>query len=387
MATSSDSEEKTTHTTLPLDPVATVTETYPEHSDSLKMIEQLEILSDRVKEKKQSYLVEKAYQDQAKEAYKQAQIKTNKMFLWLSVVCITTAVLLTAATLLVLFVPPVAALILPLFAAIGTWSPLLLLITPIPSLSMLMASLVARRDRNEIQTNLNKSTDKSEKLDQTINTLNKEVRDASEKLDHAINTLEKENQDISKKLNQIMNTLKKEVWDVLRQLDTDTLYKLLEKIPVSLDQSINTLNKENPHVLGPLTQALDALEKGAQCISGLSDNQAINTLKKKESLGISLWLSKNYVINTKKKFQDVSKQLCLVTTRVKKDKAAMLGLATETSCQASSSSDEGRQAQKPIRPSHKVNSCLFTQSNRNKETKNQGGVQARKVCNKVDFKL
>lgn len=65
-----------------------------------------------------------------------------------------------------IFFPPAAALILPLLAAIGTWSPLLLLTTLLPSLAVLIPSLIATRTEHKSQARLDKSNAILEQIDQ-----------------------------------------------------------------------------------------------------------------------------------------------------------------------------------------------------------------------------
>lgn len=79
--------------------------------------------------------------------------------------------LLAAATLLVLFVPPVAAFILPLFAAIGSGSSLLVLTAFLPSVALGIASWVAKRNSNKIQAKIAKSNNILDQLDSARATL------------------------------------------------------------------------------------------------------------------------------------------------------------------------------------------------------------------------
>lgn len=113
--------------------------------------------------------LEKTYQAQTEDAFKKAKIKTNKMILWLSGAFITTVLLFAAATLLVQFFPPAAALILPIFTAIGSWLPLLVLTTFLPSAGLGIASLFALRSCNKIKTTLEISKDLSKQLEHARN--------------------------------------------------------------------------------------------------------------------------------------------------------------------------------------------------------------------------
>lgn len=88
--------------------------------------------------------------------------KTKRLFLWTTGVFLTTLILLTAATLLVLFPPTaaiasVAAVIMSFFATLGTWSPLLLLTAALPSLGLLVPTLAALKTERKSETQLNKS--------------------------------------------------------------------------------------------------------------------------------------------------------------------------------------------------------------------------------------
>jgi hypothetical protein len=84
----------------------------------------------------------------------QAQALVKKLSKWTIGVALATLVLLAISTLLVLFVPPVAAVILPLFAAIGSWSPLLILTAFLPSVGLGIGSLVALHNSKELQTRI-----------------------------------------------------------------------------------------------------------------------------------------------------------------------------------------------------------------------------------------
>ena len=89
------------------------------------------------------------------EQLQQAQNKAKKLRIWTIGVALSTIVLLSAAALLVLFFPP-AAVIIPFFAAIGPWSPLLVLTSLLPSVGLGIASLVALRNGYKIQNKLKK---------------------------------------------------------------------------------------------------------------------------------------------------------------------------------------------------------------------------------------
>lgn len=93
--------------------------------------------------------------------HQQAQSKAKKLRLWTIGVALLTIVLVAAAIALILFVPPVTAFVLPLFAvistAIGSWSPLLLLTTLLPSLAALIPSLISARAEHKSQIKLDAS--------------------------------------------------------------------------------------------------------------------------------------------------------------------------------------------------------------------------------------
>lgn len=146
-----DFDEKTINTTL-LCPASREYLANPEIDQKLSsLIENLDSL-------------EKTYQAQTEDAFKKAKIKTHKIVSWLGGVFITTVLLFTAAALLVQFFPPAAALILPIFTAIGSWSPLLVLTTFLPSVGLGIASLFALHNSNEIKTTLDISKDVSKQL-------------------------------------------------------------------------------------------------------------------------------------------------------------------------------------------------------------------------------
>ncbi|WP_342146260.1 hypothetical protein [Rickettsiella endosymbiont of Aleochara curtula] len=101
---------------------------------------------------------ENNYNDECAPLHQQAQSKAKKLRLWTIGVALLTIVLVAAAIALILFVPPVTAFVLPLFAvistAIGSWSPLLLLTTLLPSLAVLISSLISARAEHKSQTKL-----------------------------------------------------------------------------------------------------------------------------------------------------------------------------------------------------------------------------------------
>lgn len=97
---------------------------------------------------------ENNHKDELESHHQQAQNKAKKLSKWAIGIGLTTLLLLTAATLAVIFFPPAAALILPLFAAIGSWSPLLLLSTVLPTLAIEIPSLISTRAKQKSKTQL-----------------------------------------------------------------------------------------------------------------------------------------------------------------------------------------------------------------------------------------
>lgn len=93
-------------------------------------------------------MFENNYKDECASHHQQTQSKAKKLRLWTIGVALLTAVLFAVATALILFVPPVAAVALPLFTAIyttiGSLSPLLLLTALLPSSENTKPVLVPR---------------------------------------------------------------------------------------------------------------------------------------------------------------------------------------------------------------------------------------------------
>lgn len=89
----------------------------------------------------------------------QAQALVKKLSKWTIGVALSTLVLLALSTLLVFFAPPVAAVILPIFAAIGSWSPLLAFTVFLPSIGLGIATFFATRSKDLQQTRVVTNTD------------------------------------------------------------------------------------------------------------------------------------------------------------------------------------------------------------------------------------
>ena len=125
------------------------------------------------------------------EQLQKAQNKVRRLRLWTIGVALSTIVLLAAAALLVLFFPP-AAVIIPFFAAIGLWSPLLVLTSLLPSVGLGIASLVALRNNYKIQNKLGISQQALEQLEETRNNIpsssGKVITIASNKLSNVEST-------------------------------------------------------------------------------------------------------------------------------------------------------------------------------------------------------
>lgn len=115
-------------------------------------------------------MFENNHKDSCESLHQQAQSKAKKLRLWTIGVVLLTIVLLAVATASILFVPAVAALTLPLFAvistAIGSWSPLLLLTSLLPSLAVLTPSLISARAEHKSQNLLDQRNDILRQIDQ-----------------------------------------------------------------------------------------------------------------------------------------------------------------------------------------------------------------------------
>lgn len=109
---------------------------------------------------------ENNHKQECESHHQQAQNKAKSLRNWTIGIGLTTLLLLTAAALLVIFFPPAATLILPFFAAIGSWSPLLVLNSFLPSVGLAIASLVARGSRNAMKTTLDRSNDLLNQLEE-----------------------------------------------------------------------------------------------------------------------------------------------------------------------------------------------------------------------------
>ncbi|WP_342219540.1 hypothetical protein [Rickettsiella endosymbiont of Miltochrista miniata] len=113
-------------------------------------------------------MFENNHKDSCESLHQQAQSKAKKLRLWTIGVTLLTIVLLAVATASILFVPAVAAFTLPLFAvistAIGSWSPLLLLTSLLPSLAVLIPSLISAKAEHKSQIKLDASGNVSQEI-------------------------------------------------------------------------------------------------------------------------------------------------------------------------------------------------------------------------------
>ena len=106
-------------------------------------------------------MFENNHKDSCESLHQQTQSKAKKLRFLTIGVTLLTIVLFAVATALILFVPPVAAFALPLFAVIsttiGSWSPLLLLTSLLPSLALLIPSLISAGAEHKSQIKLDAS--------------------------------------------------------------------------------------------------------------------------------------------------------------------------------------------------------------------------------------
>lgn len=99
------------------------------------------------------------------EQLKHARASIQKRKAWTIGVTLITLVLLTTASLLILFFPPAAAIILPVFATIGHWSPLLVLMSFLPSVILSIGSLIKLSHCKKLQKVLEKNQSVSAQLE------------------------------------------------------------------------------------------------------------------------------------------------------------------------------------------------------------------------------
>lgn len=100
---------------------------------------------------------EYAYQTECQQQLTQAKKNCKTLKTWTLGVALATLLLLTASSLLILFFPPTATIILPFFAAMGHWSPLLILTAFLPSLSLSISSLIKIGHCKRLQKKLEKN--------------------------------------------------------------------------------------------------------------------------------------------------------------------------------------------------------------------------------------